>query len=240
MKGYFLEGKSTLIFATVLIALSLIFLIIELQTHFEFFLHLAAIPLEVLLAVFIVEQFLARRDAREKRKQLMILKSHLFRAEMRALFIKNFRVLKSPVISVSAIKDATLNELKDMRKQAERVEYQTLESMEPVIMEYVQALPTWRQFLDRALQFNFDDIVEDMIYLLHFISDVKLFKEFNPDKMFIHEAAKNELLMKKAQKILSDGVRKFLDEVIELKENRPEMLVDLLNDYEFCSQICYR
>jgi hypothetical protein len=40
------------------------------------------------------------------------------------------------------------------------------------------------------LSFNFEEIFHDMIYILHFICDVKLFKENNPDKLFIYEVGK--------------------------------------------------
>jgi hypothetical protein len=38
--------------------------------------------------------------------------------------------------------------------------------------------------------------------------------------------------MKKVKKIMSDGILKFLDYVIELKEKDPDMFYDLLTDYE--------
>jgi len=51
-------------------AASILFLIVEHLTHMEFLLHLAAIPLEVLVAVFIVERFLEQKERQEKRRQL--------------------------------------------------------------------------------------------------------------------------------------------------------------------------
>lgn len=50
----------------VLLAASALFLILERLTHIEFMFHLAAIPLEVFVAVFIVEKFLERREKKEK------------------------------------------------------------------------------------------------------------------------------------------------------------------------------
>ncbi|HHT9111653.1 MAG TPA: hypothetical protein ACFYDZ_10925, partial [Candidatus Brocadiaceae bacterium] len=74
----------------VLIAVSPLFLLIEHLTHIEFMLHLAAIPLEVLVGVFIVEKFLEKRAKGEKLRQLMFIKSYLFRSEMLNLFLANF------------------------------------------------------------------------------------------------------------------------------------------------------
>lgn len=233
------ERKIVAFFVTLLLILSLGFLFLEIITHIEFFLHLAAIPLEVLLAVFIVERFLAKRDYKKRRRQLMYIKSHLFRAEMRTLFIMNFKGLKSPPLTLLKIKNSGLEELRQMRKDAENIEYQSLETMESVIMEYVKAQNVWRHFLDRAISFDFEDIVEDMIYILHFIEDVQLFKENNPQELFVHQAAKREDLMKKVKKVLWDGIQKFLDYAVELKEKQPEMFEEIISDYVLCSQLCF-
>jgi len=236
--GNLMKIKNISILPVILITSSILFLLAEHLTHIEFFLHLAAIPLEVLLAVFIVERILESKKRKERRRQLMYTKSHLFRAELQALYIKNFAALKSPTLSLKNIKNATLDELKQMREDAESVEYKSLEVMEPIITEYVKAQNVWRQLLDRAINYNFEDIIEDMIYTLHFIQDVKLYKEGNPGKLFILEAAEMEPLMRKVRKVLSGDIQKFLDYVIELKENRPEIFHDLLFDYDLCSQIC--
>jgi len=230
--------KSSLFYAyIILISASLLFMLLERLTHFEFFLHLAAIPLEVLVAVFIVEKFLEKRESQEKRRQLMFIKSYMFRSEMRSLFLANFEALKSPAITMSRIKNAALDELIQMRKDAETIEYKSLEAMEPVIIEYVMAQNVWKSFMERAITYNFEEIFHDMIYILHFINDISVFKENHPDKLFIHEAAKNELLMRKVRKVLGDGIKKFLDYAIELKQKHPEIFYDVLSDYELSFEI---
>lgn len=221
----------------ILIAATVIFLIIEKLTHIEFMLHLAAIPLEVLVVVFIVEKYLEGKEKREKRKQLGYIKSCLFRSEMHNLFLANFKALKEPDISMQRIKNSNLDELKKMREEANRVEYKSLEEMEPVIMEYVDARSVWHNFMDLAMSYGFEEIVEDMLYILHFVHDVRIFKERNPDKLFIHEAAKNEYMMQKVKRVLGDGIRKFLDYTIELKETQPEMFYAIVTDYELSSQM---
>ena len=193
----------------ILIATSPLFLFIEHLTHIEFMLHLAAIPLEILVGVFLVEKFLEKREKREKRRQLMFIKSYLFRSEMLNLFLANFEALKFPAATMSKIKNASVEELKQMRKDANIIEYKSLEAMEPVIMEYVKAEQVWHNFKERAITFNFEEIFQDMIYILHFIYDVKLFKGNNPDKLFIYEAEKRVLMMKKVRKVLGDGIQNF-------------------------------
>ena len=222
------------------IAISALFLIVEHLTHVEFFLHLAAIPLEVLVAVFIVDKMLERREIKERRRQLMFIKSHMFRTDMRGLFIANFRGLKKPAVTMSRIKEASLEELRRIRCEADDIEYISPEAIEEIIREYVKAQPAWTSFMERAITYNFENIFLDMIYILHFINDVKAFKERYPDKLFIHEAERNERLMTKVKKVLSDGIRKFLDYTIELKEKQPKVFVDLMTDYEISERMHHR
>lgn len=199
--------------------------------------HLAAIPLEILVGIFIVERFLEKREKKEKRRMLMFIKSYLFRSEMLNLFIANFNALKFPAITMVKIKNATLEELKQMRKEANTIEYKSPETMEPVIMEYVKAEHIWHNFRERAITYNFEEIFQDMIYILHFVYDVKLFKDNNPGNFFIYEAEKKVLIMEKVKKVLRGGIQKFLDYAIELKEKQPDMFYDLISNYELSSQI---
>ena len=215
-----------------LLTVALLFLVLVQFVHFEFFLHLAAIPLEVLLAVFIIERILERRAARSKRRQLMFIKSTMFRSEMRNLFLANFEALKAPRLTMSSIRRASLEELRRMRRDAETVEYKSLPAMEPVIMEYVRARGVWLAFMERAITFDFEEIFNDMIFILHFISDVAAFKENNPKKLFILEARSKKPVMDKARRILSDGIQRFLDYAIELKEKRPDLFEEMMEDYE--------
>lgn len=224
-------------FCSILITASVFFLLLKHFTHIEFLLHLAAIPIELLAGIFIMERFLEIKENKEKRRQLMYIKSHLFRSEMLDLFMANFHALKFPAVTMSKIKHATLEELKQMRKDANTIEYKSLETMEPIIMEYVNAEQVWHNFKERAITYNFEEIFHDMIYILHFIYDVKVFKANNPDKLFIYEAQNRALMMEKVIKVLGGGIRKFFDYAIELKEKRPDMFYDLISNYELSSQV---
>ena len=93
--------KKNLGYYIALLVMAALFLFLHGQTHNEFLLHLAAIPLEVLMAVFIVERILEDREIREKRKQLRYIKSHMFRSSMRNLFLANFKALESPSLTMS-------------------------------------------------------------------------------------------------------------------------------------------
>ena len=218
-----------------LVSSSGIFLFVHHRTHIEFALHLAAIPLEIMLGVLLIEKLLERKDKSEKLKKLTHVKSYLFRSKMRNLFLTNLNALRFPAITVSKIKNATLEELKHMRSEADHIEYASLEAMESVIMEYVSAYHVFHEFMEKAISEDIDSNFENMLYILHFIEDVKLFKQTHPDKHFIYEAQNQRSLMKKVKKIMGDGILKFLDYMIELKEKNPDMFYDLLTDYELSS-----
>jgi len=221
----------------ILVLTSLVFLILEKVTHEVFLHHLAAIPLEIILGVFIVESLLKKKERQVRRKQLRYIKSHIFRSELRSLFVMNFQALKKPAISLFHLRQATLEQLREMRAEAERVEYQSLEEMEPLIMEYVKTQHVWQLFMEKAMDFHFENIVEDMIYIIHFIHDVRVFKDTHPDRLFVKEVQHQPAMMKKIHRVLGDGIRKFLDYAIELKEAAPDMLEEILNDYQYISRI---
>jgi hypothetical protein len=218
-------------------ALSAFFLYLEHLTHFEFLLHVAAIPMEILLGAIVVERYLARKERQSKLRQLMFIKSYLFRSRMRNLFISNFSALAEPGITMESIKKSSLGELRALRAKAEDMSYSSPEAMEPVVMEYVNSHDVFHEFMDWAITNNFEEIFHDMIHLLHFIQDVKLFKKHNPGRTFMSEAMERPQLMTKVEGILKRGLFSFLDYMAEVKESQPEVFEELINDYEFSEQM---
>ena len=230
--SYERERRAALLLAALgLPALSALLLWLEHLTHFEFLLHLAAIPLEILLGAFLVERWLARKEKEGKRRQLMYLKSYLFRSEMREVFISNFDALASPTISLAGLRDDPVSELRWVRDRITKVAYRSDEEMERVVLEYVGARHAFQVFMEWAATNDFESIFHDMLYILHFIQDVERFRERNPGRLFVAEARLHPRLREKTEKILRDGVVKFLDYVIELREKEPEVLEELLEDY---------
>ena len=227
-----MKTRENIIIYVALLAATAIILYFEHLTKIEFLYHLAAIPLDALIIVFIIERFLHSREMQQKRRQLMYIKSYLFRADMRNLFIANLNAVKSPDVAIPLIKNATLEELKKKRQEANTIEYKSSEIMEPVIMEYVNTQSVWQNFMDLAISYDFEDVFHNMVYIIHFIQDVKIFKENHPDKLFVHHAMRKQYLMQKTNKVLGDGIRVFLDYVIELKQKQPEMLTEVLSAYE--------
>jgi hypothetical protein len=217
------------------LAASALFLVLEHVTHVEFFLHAAAIPLEVLVAAFIVERIIERREIQAKRRRLMYIKSHMFRSEMRGLFVAVFAALKSPAVDFPAIRRAGLDALRRWRREADAPAFGPEDAEEAAVTEYIKAEGVWRSFLERAIAFNFEEIFHAMIFILHFASDVKAFRERHPGASFVREAAARPDLRAKMDKVLGDGVRSFLDYAIELKTKEPAMFEEVLADYELAA-----
>ena len=228
-----MKQRNLRVVAIILVSLAGLFLYIQYVTHNEFMFHLAAIPLEVLLALFIVQRFIENMRNKDKRRQLMYIKSYLFRAELCGLFVSNFRALEYPKVTMAQIKASTLQELKQIRQEAVNPKYKSLEAMEHVVNEYVKSQHVWHDFMERATTYDFQDVFQNMIEILHFTHDVKVFRENKPGEMFVYEARKNSILMSKVEKILRDGVLSFLDYAIELKTEHPDMFLDMISDYEF-------
>ncbi len=215
-----------------LISVSVFFLFVHWLTHIEFTLHLAAIPIEILFGALLIEKILERKKKTEQSKRLMYFRCYLFRSRLRNIFLANLNALKFPALSISKIKSASLNDLKQFRKDANHIEYLSLEAMEMIIVEYIPAYHAFYSFMEWTIIHDIDFGIENMIYILHFIEEVKLFKHNNPDTLFVNEAQKQRSLMKKTKKVLAEGLFKFLDFLIELKKKDPALFYELLADYE--------
>ena len=232
------ERRAALLLAGLgLPALSALLLWLEHLTHYEFLLHVAAIPLEILLGAFLIERWLARKEKEGKRRQLMYLKSYLFRSEMREVFISNFDALASPTISLTGLRDDPVSELRWVRDRITKVVYRSDEEMERVVLEYVRARHAFQAFMEWAAANDFESIFHDMLFVLHFIQDVERFRERNPGSLFVAQARQHPRLWEKTQTVLRDGVLKFLDYAVELREKEPEVLEELLEDYLISAKI---
>ena len=215
-----------------LIGFSAILLYFRKKLGIDFFDELAAIPLEILLGVLVARGYIARANREKKKHQLMYIKGYLFRSQMRNLFVANFNALKEPQIQMSEIRQMSLAELFALRDNLGELKYKSERAREQVLVEYINATEVFQGFMDWAIANEFDPIFDDMIFLLHFIQDVKLFKEHNPKKLFITAMKNNAEIMAKVDKVLSDGVLSFLNYCIELKEKNQKMFDEITADYE--------
>ncbi len=229
--------KDKLWIILILSLLAGIFFALDYFFHHHFFLHLAAIPLEIILAVVMVEHFMSLKNEANRKHQLFLIKSYLFRSEMKNLFICNLISLQGPEITISGIRGMTLKELKDLRDNLGDLTYKSHLHLEKIIQEYVKAKNVFQFFLNWAIEHKMEYIFKDMIDILHFIQDVILFNEQNPGELFIQgEKAKPELI-EKASRVVREGIERFLDYIIELKQNSPTILDSLLSDYEISMSI---
>ena len=225
--------KDKLLIILFLLLLSGIFFYIsDYVLHHHFFLHLAAIPLEIILAVLVVEHFISHKEKANKKYQLFLIKSYLFRSEMKRLFISNLISLQSPELTINKIRGMTLKELKDLRGNLGDLTYKSHLHLEKVVEEYIKAKNVFQFFLEWAIENNVEYIFKDMIYVLHYIQDVILFKEHHPGKLFFQEEEDNPGLIEKTSRIVRNGIEHFSDYVIELKQKDSTMLNSLLSDYE--------
>jgi hypothetical protein len=132
-------------------------------------------------------------------------------------------------------------ELQDRKQNRVPLQYKSREAMEKVIQEYVKAAPVWEQFKNFALMCNFGDVFEDMIYIEHLISDVNACHKGSPDACFMREAEQHAHQMERVLNVWGDGIRKFIDYAVELKETdlgiKGEHLFDpMMQEYERAAQ----
>ncbi len=225
-------GRSRLWFVVPLLVIFVFLLYLAEITHSELLSNLTTLPVEMIVGAILVEEYIARNEQQRRIRQLMFIKSFIFRTDLRDLYIANFAALEEPAITMSMIRRADLQRLRQMRKSAETIRYQSPEAIEGVILEYIHAYSVFYGFMEWAMANDFDRIFDEMIFVLHFIQDIKLFKERNPDQLFAQHAQADPQLMEKLMRLLGTGVEKFLDYAIELKIKQPTTFDDLLADYE--------
>ena len=214
-----------------LIAISGFFLWVEHLTHLEFVLHLAAIPIEILVGAIVVERWLASEEKGARRQQFMYFKSYIFRSGLRNVFVSNFAGLVEPRITLEWIRTASPSELRAARDSIGTVRHASPAVVDGILDEYVRARRVFLTFMEWAAANDFEPIFHDMLFVLHFIEDIESFRRQNPGRLFADEAARTPRLQAKVDKVLRDGVVKFLDYAIELSENEPAVLRELLEDY---------
>ena len=56
-------------------------------------------------------------------------------------------------------------------------------------------------------------------------------------RLNIRRAEKDEYMMTKVRKVMVDGIQKFLDYALELKEQQPDMFHQITSDYESSTQM---
>jgi hypothetical protein len=220
-----------------LITASAILLVIHEISHIEFLLHLAAIPFEILIAVFIVDSLLRKRESSEKRRRTIAVAITLFGSEMGRFDDACFHAIRSPLITLSTIENSSIEELKQLRIASDAIEYGSPEEMELAIKECVNIEHVWRSLLESAVANDIEEMYLNAINILNFIHDVKVFKESHPNEPFIHFAQQDERILKRVKEVIKIDVQKFLNYAIELKQNHPDMLSHFISELDSSSRI---
>ena len=223
-------------YVTLIIASAILLVIYEIY-HIEFLLHLAAIPWEILIAVFIVDILLRKREGSDKRRRTISVAITLFGAEMGRFYDSCFRAIKSPLITLPIIANSSIEELKQIRIASNTIEYRSPEEMELAIKECVNIEHIWRSLLESAVSNDIEEMYLNTLQILNFVHDVKAFKESHPSEPFIRLAEQDERTMKRIKEVIRLTVQKFLDYAIELKQNHPEMLDQFLSELDTSTQI---
>ena len=210
--------------------LSAAFLYLETITHQEFLLHLAAIPLEILFGAIMVERFLSAREINRRKRHWTFIRSCLFRSQLREIIVANFAGLDQPALTLEMIRDSTVKELRAMRPQLQKIQYRSIEAMESVVNEYVSAYQTFYNLMEWAINNEFEAIFHDMIFVIHFIHDVESFRSRSPGKLFVAGVQNDPEMFAKVKIMLSDGIVKFVEYAIELKQYQPDVFQTLITD----------
>lgn len=223
-------------YVTLIIASAILLVIYEIY-HIEFLLHLAAIPWEILIAVFVVDILLRKREGSDKRRRTIAVAITLFGAEMGRFYDSCFRAIKSPLITLAIIANSSIEELKQIRIASNTIEYGSPEEMELAIKECVNIDHIWRSLLESAVAYDIEDMYLNVINILNFVHDVKVYKEARPDMPFIHFAQQDSLVMSRVKQLIELSTQKFLDYACDLKESHPNMLSQFISELDSSSKI---
>jgi hypothetical protein len=200
-------------------------------------LHLAAIPIEILAAVMIIEQLWALGDRSKKQRRLSYMLWVRYNLEMGSLLAASFKAVESPSLSMSRIKSASIEELKKLRDDAGTIRYKSIELVEAAAKEYVKTQHIWKEYLGCAIEYDLDEVYESMMYVLYFIDYIEVFKRNNPDRLFVDEIRDNKRVLAKAEEILGSGIRIFLDMAIELRKKKTDAFYQVISNLEQAAQI---
>ena len=210
--------------------LSAALLYLDTIMHHEFIVHLAAIPVEILFGAILVERFLATKEKRRRIRHWAFIKSCLMRSKLHGIIITNFSGVEKPALTLEQLRVSSVKELQALLPQLKNIHYSSIDAMDKVVDEYVNAYQTFYNLMEWAISNDFDDIFHDMIFVLHFIHDVESFKLHHPGKSFVASSQEDPEKFTKVKKVLSDGIIKFVEYSIELKQTQPEVFYTLIND----------
>jgi hypothetical protein len=206
--------------------------------------HYLAVALELLLGFLLVELIWHGHEKREqerekqkeidkKKEQLRHIKSYMFHARMRTLFIANFMAIKSSSISLGNLLKAD-PKIPIVKPDIELIHYETQSAKIGVIQEYVKATDVWEKFLELGIMFGFEHMVREMTRILQLVAEVKeLFPSESINNMPAHEFAAQLAqdlhtdLVDQFEPIISTGIVKFYEYLEDLRQSDQKLFYNL-------------
>jgi hypothetical protein len=222
--------KSFLKYYVALVVAAIILLIVFYVTEIEFMLHLAAIPLEILLAAFVVDQVLNLQERQGRRRRLKGEAASVFHSQIEGVIEAGIRAAQPPDAPMPKLASMSTEELKGLRAAVGPAKYRSLAEMQAGIDQLVDAEQTWQSILAQAIEYDVDETYVNMMKMLSFVRYVKAFRESHPDESFAHFAQGNEKAMEKMRGVSELAVRRYLDLLVDFKEHDPDMLKELHAD----------
>lgn len=204
----------------------------------DFSAHGLAIALELFLAFFLIELIWRHREKHQeeetRKTQLRQIKSHMFQASMRNLFLANIAALEAPKIDLVQLRSSGQYEMlarifEQITKEENgrlvpdtmKIKYASPNAMAKAFVEYVKAEEkVWERFIQLAVMFNFPQIVKDMTDILTCIASARDAVAPEPlDEMSLSKLLQSQgELQSNIEWILRNGIVKFVEFTEELRQ----------------------
>ena len=223
-------GRRFVQYYVILIAATALILIVYYETEHEFLLHLAAIPIEILVATFIVERLLRAHEEQRSRRRIMAEAATAFHSQIETVVQVGIRTAQPPDARVPKLETLSVEELKRLRARAGPVKFTSAEEVDAAVNELVDAEDLWLSIMSQAIEHDIDETFVNMMRLLDFVHHVKAFRRAHPGEDFGRHALGDEAATKRMEDAGGSAVVRYLDLLIEFKEKEPDMLQKLRLD----------
>ncbi|MDH4186537.1 MAG: hypothetical protein OEV08_06045 [Nitrospira sp.] len=201
------------------------------EQHDEISHHLFAVFMELCLVLFVVEVLLRKHEKQkseaDRRNQLRLIKSAMFRRQLRDLYIANFQVLKKD--SGISLKALQVSDLKPQMEEWGRQDsdyykrffnYDEKAKVRRVLAEYAKAENAWDKLEEIALSIGRDDVLDDITNVKNLIAD---YKNIVPDNSIgevdqdVQKILDDPVKFERLICVWSRGMEKFVQYACELK-----------------------
>lgn len=203
-------GTITLIQIALLLLSITFFTVHEIFFKHDFLLHLAAIPLEVFVAIFVVGAYLER----EKNKQYDYVsrkyRELLFRVELNDLLYHCLNISKNPKIvfdKLLLLDETVLQEIIDViRSDRFRIEINK-KNFESFVRSFMEAETCLRRLAENPMLMQHPQLYATIVNLLHASHEIKLLCKKYENKSVLRHIKNNSVF----RKMIESSVKNFLE-----------------------------